>query len=83
MQIMEAKFGASGRSVVWCLSQDLRAKVFSPLQPIPRPDIHGNTAAFAKQYSHYQELQLVCKKGSQRVFAKPNAVQSTLFEIEV
>ncbi len=75
---MEAKFAASGRSVVWSLSQDLWAKVFSHLQPIPRPDIHRNTAAIAKQYSYYHQLQLVCKRFCS-VFLQNPALFSQLF----
>ena len=75
---MEAEFGASGRSVTWYLSQDLWAKVFSRLQPSSRSDIRGNTAAFAKQYSRYQHLQLVCKK-FHSVFLQNPALSGQLF----
>ncbi len=75
---MEAELRASDRSVVWSLSQDLWAKVLDHLQPIPRPDIHRGTSAFAIQYSHYHQLQLVCKR-FRSVFLQNPALSNQLF----
>ena len=74
---MEAEFGASGRSAVWSLSQDLWARVISHLQPIPRPDTDRYTA-FARQYSHYRQLQLVCNR-FRSVFLQNPSLSSQLF----